>query len=360
MHLVRLKAEGFRCLNEIDYTPSPGLNVIRGDNAQGKTSLLEALLFAATSKSHRTTQESDLVQHGQEGFQVRAEVQRSGRDVVLESNYWRGAKRFKVNGVAQTRVSDILGKVNLVFFSPEDVDLVRGAASQRRRFLDMELSQLNPGYLNALQQYRQLLRQRNETLRKPDPDAALLDVWDEQLAAQGEALMKDRAAFVDALGEHAAAAYRQVAEDEPLKVTYKPDIREPGSLAATLKASRRSDLKQAVTSRGPHRDDLEFAIAGRPARHFGSQGQQRSTALALKLAEVELVHERAREYPVLMLDDVLSELDTRRSTRLFEAIPEGVQCLVTTTDLTDRQGLFGEDCSYSCIRSGRLEAEEKA
>jgi DNA replication and repair protein RecF len=353
MQLLRLTCAGFRCLADLDYRPAPGINVIQGDNAQGKTSLLEAVLFLTTSKSHRTTQESELVRQGEEAFRLHGEARRAQGEVVLDANWWRGAKRFRVNGVAQTRVSDILGKVNVVFFSPEDVDIVRGSATVRRRFLDMELSQLQPRYLRALQQYRQVLRQRNELVRKPRLDATLLDVWDEQLAREGEVLRSERGRFVESLTTLAAEAYQAVAPGEPLTVAYDPNVRGP--LDEALAASRDADRRNGLTTRGPHRDDLAIRIAGRPARQYGSQGQQRTAALALKLAELELIRREAGEYPILMLDDVLSELDENRSRRLFEALNPDVQCLITTTELTVREGLFGAGSARVQLREGRLE-----
>jgi DNA replication and repair protein RecF len=355
MRLTRLVCKDFRCIEHAELHPSPGVNVIRGDNAQGKTTLLEAVLYLVTSKSHRTNQENELVRAGGEGFQLRCDVQRDDRTVSLEAYYWRGAKRVKVNGVAQTRISDILGRVNVVFFSPEDVELVRGPGSARRRFLDMELSQLSAVYLQALQNYRQILRQRNELLRKPRVDSALLEVWDEQMVAQGDVLRAERRAFVEELGGHAAEAHRVIAGGEELDVRYDPDLPPDADFAEVLLSARTSDLKQGVTTRGPHRDDLVIMIGGRRARLYGSQGQQRTAALALKLAELELVRGRVGENPILMLDDVLSELDEKRSRQLFTAIPDSVQCLVTTTDLTTRAGLFGPQSKTIHIREGRLE-----
>ncbi|MBN2311302.1 MAG: DNA replication/repair protein RecF [Candidatus Hydrogenedentes bacterium] len=355
MNLVELNCDGFRSLSGLCFKPAPGVNIIRGHNAQGKTSLLEALLFAATSKSHRTSQETDLVQHGAREFHVAARVQRSDREVAIEVNWWQGVKRVRVNGLALSRVSDLLGKINVVFFSQEDVGLVRGSAAQRRRFLDMELSQLMPGYLHALQQYRQVVRQRNELLRggrRPDPD--LLGAWDEQLGTHGSVLMEERRRFVESLAGPAQEAYGQVAQGERLQVAYRPDLRDGVPFTEVLAASRDSDIRQGMTTRGPHRDDLEFLVDGEPARHFASQGQQRTAVLALKLAELELVRDRAGEYPILMLDDVLSELDTKRSRRLFSVVRCGAQCLMTTTDLGSQDALFGAECVYFLIRNGQL------
>lgn len=360
MHILEFTCDGFRSLAQVELRPGPRINVIRGRNAQGKTTLLEALLYAATSKSHRTNNEQELVQHGKQGFHIQALVQRHDRQVVLDAIWWQGAKRFKVNGVAQTRVSDILGKVNLVFFSPEDVDLVRGSAAARRKFLDMELSQLSPHYLNALQQYRQVLRQRNEVLKQHVKDTALLEAWDAQLVQHGRLLMVERTGFISELAGHARTAYDRIAGDEQLSLRYDPDIREASDYAKVLRAACDVDRRQGLTTRGPHRDDVHFEVQERAARQFASQGQQRTAALALKLAELELVRSRTGEYPIFMLDDVLSELDATRARQFFDAIPEGVQCLLTTTEQETERALFGPDSTYFCMKRGHLEAETPA
>ncbi|MFO7975570.1 MAG: DNA replication/repair protein RecF [Candidatus Hydrogenedentota bacterium] len=354
MVLRELKAEGFRCLSSVRFVPGQGVNIICGDNAQGKTSLLEAILYVATSKSHRTSQESELVQHGRPGFRIQADGQRTDRPVSIEATWWRGQKRFKVNGVAQDKVSDILGKMPIVFFSPEDVELVRGTAAVRRKFLDMEISQLEPDYLRALQQYRQALKQRNELLKQNDPEPSLLDVWDEQLVRHARILVRSRQGFLDELSETGAPAYETIAEKERMTLTYAPDIPSGEDHLRVLQETRERDRRYGVTHRGPHRDDLELTISGKPARQFGSQGQQRTAALALKLAELRLVCRRIGEYPILMLDDVLSELDTKRSSRLFQTIPGEVQCLLTTTHLSPGAVSPSVTCSFFQITKGVL------
>jgi len=358
MRLLRFECDGFRGLREVVFEPGTGRNIIRGGNAQGKTTLLEAVLFAATSKSHRTTTEADLLGHEATSFRVHALAQRNDRDVAIEANWFRGAKRFKVNGVAQARLSEILGRIHVVLFSPEDVNLVKGSASQRRRFLDMELSQLHPGYLTALQQYRLVLRQRNELLRMPRPDADLVAAWDDQLARHGRLLIRGRRNFIHQISALASEAYRAVAGEEELAVAYRPSVREEDDLREVLARERANDIRRRFTQRGPHRDDVELLVAEHPARTHASQGQQKTAALALKLAELALVNARIGEYPVFMLDEVLAELDRDRAARLFEAIPGAVQCLITTTEVRPEPGRFGPDTADFLIERGRLEALE--
>lgn len=357
MWLTHLTCRRFRCLDAISFHPEPGLNIIHGDNAQGKTSLLEALLYVCTARSHRTGNEGELAAHGEDGFSITAAAQRADREVHLEAHYWQKAKRFKVNGVAQIRISDILGRINTVFFSPEDVGLVKGSATGRRRFLDMELAQINPRYLAALQQYRVVLKQRNSLLKQYKPDPAMLEVWEAQLVPHGDVLMEERARFVAALSLHAAEAYQRIAAEEPLRLTYAPDLDGREDFASLLARTRDTDIRRKQTTRGPHRDDVEIAIAGKPARIYGSQGQQKSAALALKLAEIALIREGTGEYPILMLDEVLAELDAHRAGRLFEALGDTVQCLVTTTERELAEKIGGRPYRRYQMTRGQLEAQ---
>ena len=360
MRLTEVECRDFRCIESLRFSPQPGLNIIRGGNAQGKTSLLEAILFAATSKSHRTNVDYDLVRHGQDAFSVRIHARSAEREARLEAHWWRGAKRFKVNGVAQTRISDILGRINVVFFAPEDVGLVKEGAGRRRQFLDMELSQIDGAYLTSLQQYRQTLRQRNELLRGAAPDEALLDVYDTQLSEHGAVLMAAREAFLAQLSDLAEAAHARIAGTEgggdALEINYRPDVRGGENLAAVLEESRAGDLKRRLTQRGPHRDDADILIGGRAARVYASQGQQKTAALALKLAETELVKLRTGSWPVLMLDEVLAELDAQRARRLFTAVSEEVQLIVTTANTERDLETGGRPHAAFLMREGRLEA----
>ncbi len=359
MELVRLICGDFRCLEAVDFRAEPGMNVIRGDNAQGKTSLLEALFYVVTSRSHRTSTEAELARHGCAGFRIEAQVHRVDRDVALEVTWWKGAKRVKVNGVAQNRVSDILGKAHVVLFSPEDTILVRGSASHRRKFLDMTLSQLSPAYLTALQQYRRSLRQRNETLRSDGcpVDPQLVEAWSVPLAEHGATLMKYRNDFVKQLGAHAERSYGELTRGESLEAAYSPDIQPDDVFLDVLKQTFVSDVKRGVTTRGPHRDDFELTIAGSPARNYASQGQQKSAALSLRWAELAVIAEEIGDYPILLLDDVLSELDESRSQRLFNALDDDVQCLLTTTKPSGPGLTDNKTIAEYLISGGRIEAK---
>ncbi len=355
MRLTHLHCRAFRCLDEIDLAPAPGLNVIRGNNAQGKTSILEAIYYAATARSHRTNADPELVEYGKEAFHVTMRAQRRDREATIEASWWKGAKRFKLNGVAQLRLSDILGKINVVLFTPEDLELIKGGAAERRRYLDVELSQLSPAYLAALQSYRHALRQRNELLRKGNPDDAQMDVWDKQLAAHGELVIAERAAGISELSGYARDSYENIARHEPMSLAYDPNVVPGERFDEVLRKARQTDIRRGMTTHGPHRDDIKILVGGHPARSHASQGQQKSAALAMKLAGLELIHRRTGEYPILMLDEVLSELDDDRAARLFTGIDESVQCIVTTTELDGRRQPFTRDATEFRISQGRIE-----
>jgi DNA replication and repair protein RecF len=356
MRLRRFQCDGFRCLKEIDFAPGDGFSVLRGKNAQGKTSLLESILFAATSKSHRTNTEKDLVGKDGDGFRIALEAEASERSVKLEAFWRQGAKRFKVNGVPLERVSDILGHISVILFSPEDTALVRGGASVRRAFMDMELSQLSAAYLNALQNYRKALRQRNEILRQPHAPRGLLEAWDPQLARYGDELIAQRAAYLEELSALAQEAYLHLSGGEVLRAAYKPDIGPGENLYEAFGASADADVRRRQTTRGPHRDDIVLTVDGQPARSHGSQGQQKTAALCLRLADLELVKRRIGEYPALMLDEVFSELDAERVHRLFDVIDPSAQCIVTTTDTDPSSNPAGRDATQFLMEAGRVRA----
>jgi len=331
MRLEKIVCEQFRRLTRVTVEPSPGLNVFFGGNAQGKTSLLEAVLYAATARSHRATTDRELVQHGADGFYVSITAAGTAGRVTVESRWWQGQKRFRINGAVPDRLSDLLGRVQVVLFAPDDQELVKGAASGRRRFLDICLSRIHGRYLRALQAYRQALRQRNAVLKNTRPDPMLLESFDVILAREGAVLTETRADWVTRLDEAASALYHDLAEQrETLRLRYAPDIRNTDQYLDVLKRSRESDLRTGTTGRGPHRDEIQVLVDDRPLDVFGSQGQQKSAALALRLAEAALTREACGETPALLLDEIFSDLDERRSERVLGTVPSDAQALITT------------------------------
>jgi DNA replication and repair protein RecF len=347
VHLASLQLTHFRNYNELTAAFSPGLNVIFGDNAQGKTNLLEAIAFLATGKSHRTSRDQELVQEGHSALTARAKVERKTGEMSLELTLGHDSrKQLKINGIAEKKIARLVGNLAAVFFSPDDLQLLKGPPTGRRRFLDIELSQISQTYLYHLMTYNRALAQRNTVLKQDPVDPALLSIYDEQLLQSGAQLVVRRAEAVQRLSALAAQYHSLLSEGkELLRLEYQSQGAEPQQtpgaeevferLFSQLQQRRREEIRRQITLVGPHRDDVAFWINDRDARLYGSQGQQRTAVLALKLAELQFMSEEIGEYPILLLDDVASELDPHRRHYLLNAVREGIQTFVSCTDLED-------------------------
>ncbi|MDQ4134403.1 MAG: DNA replication/repair protein RecF [Actinomycetota bacterium] len=316
-------------------TLAPGFTLVTGPNGGGKTNLLEAIGYAVTLSSFRGATGDAMVRVGAATAIVRAEGYQGERRILVETELPRnGRPRVTVNRQPLRRVRDLLETGRVSVFSPDDLALIKGAPAGRRRYLDDGLVALHPRHETLRRNFERVVRQRNRLLtqaagRLSGTVAATLDVWDAQMADTGEALAAARVTAVERIRPLVADAYRQLSGGEaPATLAYAPSWREAG-LAAALAATRTDDLRRATSLVGPHRDDLELAIAGMPARTHASQGEQRSLALALRLGLHHAVAEEAGESPILLLDDVFSELDARRSRALLDHLPPG-QVLLTT------------------------------
>ncbi|HVK05596.1 MAG TPA: DNA replication/repair protein RecF [Armatimonadaceae bacterium] len=360
MRVIRLELSDFRNYSSLHFEPGPGLNILVGPNAQGKSNLLESLYVLATTKSMRAGRDADMVRFGADVCRVVAEVAReTSGDVALEMAVGApGAagigverKLVKINHARQSRVTDLIGSLNAVLFSSVDLDIVRGEPEERRRFLNYEIAQVSPAYVLALGAYRRALEQRNRLLkdvRFGHADSASLDAWTEQIVRHGAKLMERRRAYLDKLAAHAGEVHQALTDGrETLVVEYAPSFGLGDAVTAeevsaafdrALAALRRDEMQRGSTLLGPQRDDLVFRVgesAGTAvdARTFGSQGQQRTVALSLRLAERRLIEEMVGEPPVVLLDDVLSDLDERRRAQIFALALSGGQTFLTTTDL---------------------------
>lgn len=349
MQIHNLQLRNFRNLEQVDTEFSPGINIIYGLNAQGKTNLLEAIYLLVTSRSFRTTSDSELIPWNAsdyEGTLIRALVtKRVGQEQIalfLDGK----VKRVLIDGKPITRLANLIGRLNAVLFTPTELLLVRGSPSLRRRFLDIAIGQTSSGYIESLQVYQQVLKNRNVLLKQAAHQQksidTQLDVYDHQLAQTGAVIIESRAAAIQSISDFASTHYNVIAENrEPLSLEYEPAVTvKPAddrdtlqrSLHDTLLRARREDLRRQFTSRGPHRDDFQFVIQGHPARQFASQGQQRTAVLAAKLAEMDYLRTHTGEQPVLMLDDLMSELDEHRKRALLQHLQSDVQTFITTTD----------------------------
>lgn len=348
MRVTSLSLSHFRNYERALIEPDAGVTVFTGPNAQGKTNVLEALHLCCLGKSHRTSRDEELIQWGRDSARVTVKTaQRDGTHevAVVLSRTQRKKKTVRIGLRQAERIGELLGHVCGVLFSPEDLQIVKDGPAERRRFMDMQLSQLRPAYFYALQRAVRTLNQRNALLKDIARNPSLLptlDMWDDQLARVGAVICENRREAVGRLDELARAAHLSLTGGrEELRLRYvsqaadAPDAYE--ALLARLSRARSEDLRRMTTTVGIHRDDIAITIDGKEARTFASQGQQRSAVLSLKLAQLELAGAESGEAPILMLDDVMSELDPSRRRQLIERI-DRVQTFVTCTDLSDLAG----------------------
>ncbi|MCL6515994.1 DNA replication/repair protein RecF [Alicyclobacillus sp.] len=369
MHIRWLELTHYRNYAEQRIEFTPGVNVFIGENAQGKTNALEAVYLLAMGRPHRPVRDTDCIQWGEAFARVRAEVCVRDRGHLVELEIRPGAKRAQVNGVLQSRLTEFVGHFQVVLFAPEDLQLVKGAPAVRRKFMDMEIAQTHPKYLFHLSQYHRALQQRNALLKQERPDLAYLGVLEAQMAEHGAEVILRRQRFCEKLRALASRIHREIAlGKEQFSFEYRSTLAQPApsemegvaavreALELAFEQRRSHDLRAGHTSVGPHRDDLVFYIDGQPV-HFASQGQQRTIALSLRLAELDLIREEVGEYPVLLLDDVLSELDNARQQRLVWSMSEKVQTILTTTALFPVQDNPQLHARLFQVRSGIIQKE---
>lgn len=372
MRITEVLLQGFRNLSQLHLTPSAGINVICGSNAQGKTNFLESLYFCAVGRSMRGKADQQLIAFDSAESHIRLSVRRSeasGRtdriDVHLKRDTQTGhghGKGVAVNGLPLRRLGELFGTLYAVVFSPEDLSLVKAGPGERRRFLDIELCQLSRVYYYDLQQYTRILRQRNNLLKdiqkKPQLEDTLF-VWDEQLSDYGERLIAARKHFLARMDEIAAdKLLRLTGGQDSLKTVYHPNCVE-GAFAERLRRNRSRDILLGSTQTGPHKDDILFSVNGRDVKVFGSQGQQRTAALAARLAEIELIRAETGEDPVLLLDDVFSELDAHRQKFLLETIEkENLQAFLTCTGIEDALRRYISRDNLFHVKQGQISREE--
>ncbi len=363
MRISRLKLTDFRSYAALDLMPGGEICVLVGKNAAGKTNVLEAIHLCALGRSHRTPRDADLIAFGAQGAFVGADVETRTGTRRIECRMRQGErKRMRVDGKELVRSGELMGCLNVVMFSPEDLQLVKGEPAQRRRFLDMELSQIQPAYYYRLQQYNAALKQRNALLKAPDVKPEALETWDALLASFACQIITARAQFLERLAAIAAELHRGLTlGSESFRVGYAPNVPPDeaqaleNTLLTRLYDAREKDLQRGFTSVGPHKDDIEVVIGGKDARVFGSQGQQRTAALSLKLSELALMREETQELPVLLLDDVFSELDEGRRAMLTDVM-KPCQTFITCTDLADA-ALGGRKAQVLRVEPGRIVVE---
>lgn len=348
MHFTRLALRQFRNYPSLELSLHPGITVLYGANGSGKTNLLEAMHLLSLGRSHRTAQDREMVSAGCEQAAVEGITQRRDGRHEIEIQLWPRQKPHKkvlLYGKPVQRIGDLMGHATVVMFSPEDVRIVRDGPAARRRFVDMQLSQIRPAYLRVLKTYLCVLESRNALLKENkcfgvQDFATQLDTWDEQLARAAAPLVRSRRWFLEELNRSASAQYAAISEDpnEPFSLRYVGALAEAEDPVRTmlegLRRSRREDMQRMYTTFGPHRDDVALLLRQRDLRAYGSQGQLRTAVLSMKLGEIRLIEAEMGEAPTLLLDDVFSELDLKRRTALLRST-EGVQTLLSCTDRSD-------------------------
>lgn len=338
MIIKSIELADYRNYELLDLKFDKHINILYGDNAQGKTNILEAIYVAATTKSHKGSKDKEIIRFDREEAHIRTRLEKENVEFRVDMHLRRDkSKGIAIDGQKLKKAADLLGLCNVVFFSPEDLGIIKNGPAERRRFVDMELCQLDQFYLYNMNHYIKIVNQRNKLLKDMYMSPQLRDtlsIWDSQLVSYGSKIIERRKLFIEQLNEIIYGIHKKLSGDkEELYVQYEPDVLME-SFETKLKINQERDIKLKQTSVGPHRDDFSFLIGNIDIRKYGSQGQQRTAALSLKLSEIELVKKITKDTPILLLDDVLSELDSSRQNYLLGSIGE-IQTIITCTGLEE-------------------------
>lgn len=369
MYIEALSLKNYRNYEELFIQFENKVNVILGENAQGKTNVMESIYVLAMAKSHRTSNDKELIRWDEEYAKIEGRVQKQYSSLPLQLVISKKGKKARLNHIEQQKLSQYVGNMNVVMFAPEDLNLVKGSPQVRRRFIDMEIGQISPIYLHDMSQYQKILQQRNHYLKmlqiKKQTDQTMLEILTEQFIQVAVKIIAKRFEFLHLLAKWAGPIHKGISRGlETLEINYKPSVevleeQELSKMVTCFEEKfgkvKTKEIERGTTLFGPHRDDLLFFVNGRDVQTFGSQGQQRTTALSVKLAEIELIQAEIGEYPILLLDDVLSELDDYRQSHLLNTIQGKVQTFVTTTsvDGIDHQTL--KEASTFQVSSGIIQ-----
>ena len=371
MYIERLKLKGFRNYDVCDIGFAKNFNILYGDNAQGKTNILESIFLCASGRSHRTAKDSELIKMGDMTYQIKLKFVKNGINSTIDISFAKEEKKkIKVNDIALKKIGNLMGNLNAVIFSPEDLLIIKEGPAERRRFIDITLSQLKPAYFYDLQQYMKILSQRNTLLKEIQINKSLMDtleIWNNNLIRTGARIIRVRNEFINRLGKYAENNHYKLTDDkEKLEFKYTPSIEAENyddvrtierAFLNKLETSLYKELAKCSTLYGPQRDDYEIYLNGMNIKRFGSQGQQRTAILSIKLSEIDIMREETGEYPVLLLDDVMSELDTKRQEYLFKSLTD-IQTFITCTD----KEFFAEkvfvDSSFFHVSNGETKIED--
>ena len=353
MYIDKMKLINFRNYECQEIQFNKNINIIYGDNAQGKTNILEAIFLSSFGKSFRTSKEKELIKFGQDKLMVEANFQKKDRDGKIRIEIG-SKKQITVNGIKIKKLSELLGNINIVIFTPEDINILKDGPAGRRRFLDMMIGQLRPNYVHNLNLYIQTLEQRNNYLKQIkelNKPQEMLEIWDEKLAEYGEKVYLYRKEFVDKIINKINDIHKKITDEkEELKIEYISNCSKKNEYLKILNERRKLDIIKGFTTKGVHRDDFVIYINDREVGVYGSQGQNRTVILSLKLSELNVVYDEIGEYPILLLDDFMSELDEKRRKNFLENI-ENTQVIITGTDKVEISTI---DCSLYNVQKGEI------
>lgn len=362
MYIKEIEFKNFRNYENLNLSFNENLNFIVGNNAQGKTNLIEGIFMSSMGKSFRTSRDSEMIKFEEDFCKIKTFAQKSFSETEVEIIIKKDAGKFiKVDGINISKTSDILDNIYIVIFSPEDLKIVKDEPEKRRKFIDRELSIIKPAYYDALSNYKKVLSQRNAYLKEKNIDFSILDIWNMQLSKYGAKIIFLRQEFIKKVDKISKEIHRKITNGkENLILEYDPNVKYNEDqtfleeyLYDEIKRAEENDLRNRTTTRGPHRDDIQFFINGINVRNFGSQGQQRTAALSLKLAELDLIKEETGENAVLLLDDVMSELDPVRQEFLIKSLYD-IQLFITSTEITENLKEIVEKGKIFTVEGGKV------
>ena len=341
MWIEKIKLENFRNYENQEIILNKNMNIFYGENAQGKTNIIEAIFFASIGKSFRTKKEKEIIKFNKDYSNIEIFYNKSDRDGNIKINI-SDKKNIFINDIKIKKISELLGKINIVIFTPDDIEIIKGGPDQRRKFLDIMISQLRPNYIHILSLYQQTIEQRNNYLKQikeEQKDENLLEIWDEKLAEYAVKIYEYRKEFIEKIIKKINIIHKNITNgEEQIELEYITECDNKEKYLQLLKERRKLDIIKGFTTKGIHRDDFVIYINKKEIKIFGSQGQNRTAMLSLKLAELQVIYDEIGEYPILLLDDFMSELDRTRRKNFLENI-EGTQVIITGTEKLDIENL---------------------
>ena len=341
MWIKKIELKNFRNYKNQKLELNKNVNVLYGENAQGKTNIIESIFLCSMGKSFRAKKDKEMIKLDEDSCSVEVEYEKSDREGKIKIEIGN-KKNIFVNDIKIKRLSELLGKINIVIFTPDDIEIIKGGPDQRRKFLDIMISQLRPNYIHILSLYQKTIEQRNNYLKQikeEQKDENLLEIWDEKLAEYAIKICEYRKEFIEKLKPKMEKLHKEITNNkEEIKIEYVTECLDKKIYLDLLKERRKLDILKGFTTKGVHRDDFMIYINKKDIKIFGSQGQNRTAMLSLKLAELQVIYDEIGEYPILLLDDFMSELDKTRRKNFLENI-EGTQVIITGTEKLDIENL---------------------